>query len=150
MKKEIYSYLVKDSLIKLNSNEDVSIKLVDISIESNISGYDIVTKNVIPVNIKKVGKVKNTWNLVKVNLNNKCSFICTPDTYILLWNDEYKKVRDLNILDDYPKSITGKLRIRSIESITLSEKSEVYSMYLNGNIDNFELDCGIFIKSSKF
>lgn len=53
MKKEIYSYLVKDSLIKLNSNEDVSIKLVDISIESNISGYDIVTKNIVPVNIKK-------------------------------------------------------------------------------------------------
>lgn len=154
MKKEIYNYLVKSEKIKSFLEQDFEISdivLSDGSLDSfNVIDFNLSTKKFIPKKIKKVGLVKSTWNLIKVSLSNDKHFICTPETNILLKTGKYVSLNSVDILKDFPLTRNGFISIKSIESVTLKDKEEIISISL-GEIDsNFELSCGIFIRSSNF
>lgn len=132
-------------------------ELVDISELSKRVGewtYGCLpTGEVVPAQIKAWAETKRTKDLVKVNLHDGNSFVCTPDHEIMLKDGTYVEAKDLKSEDSImPLRAQETHAVLSVEALSLEEEVPVYDIETSTHnfVVAFDKTNGIFTHNCTF
>ena len=103
------------------------------------------THKIEPQRIVNVFRTKRS-RVIRITLDNNCSFKCTPDHRIMLKDGSYKPASSLKYADAIMSTYGRFGHIAMIE--TVDEEYDVYDLTIE-NTPNFALAAGIFVHNSK-
>lgn len=108
-------------------------ELVDISeLSSRVCEWTygcLPTGEVVPAQIKAWAETKKTKDLVRVNLHDGNSFVCTPDHEIMLKDGTYVEAKDLKPEDNImPLKAQETHAVLSVEVLSLEAEVPVYDI----------------------